>query len=194
MIFLILQSVMLLLIVLDPFTNAPYFYTLTKELNSETRSSIIKKSIVVAALILFIFAVIGDTLLSSLGIKVDDFRIAGGMILLIYSILGLLEIPLMPKRDVEKISIVPMATPLLAGPGALTLVIYIKYTWGFLVTIVSLAVSISITLAILLAGGVVLKLLGRNGTLVLDKMMSMLMAAYAVSLIREGFLNLLTTV
>jgi multiple antibiotic resistance protein len=185
---------MLLLIVLDPFTNAPYFYTLTKELNSETRSSIIKKSVVVAALILFIFAVIGDTLLSSLGIKVDDFRIAGGMILLIYSILGLLEIPLMPKRDVEKISIVPMATPLLAGPGALTLVIYIKYTWGFLVTIVSLAVSISITLAILLAGGVVLKLLGRNGTLVLDKMMSMLMAAYAVSLIREGFLNLLTTV
>ncbi|MEM3403494.1 MAG: MarC family protein [Nitrososphaeria archaeon] len=194
MILLILQAVILLLIVLDPFTNAPYFYTLTKELNPDTRSSIIKKSVVVAALILLIFAVFGDIVLTSLDIKVDDFRIAGGMILLIYSILGLLEIPLMPKKDVEKISIVPMATPLLAGPGALTLVIYIKYTLGFLVAVLSIVVSVFITLVILLAGGTMLKLLGRNGTLVLDKMMSMLMAAYAVSIIREGFLNIIATV
>lgn len=186
----VLQAILLLLIVLDPFSNAPYFFTLTKELKSELRSSIIKKSVAVAAIVLLIFAVFGDSFLSFLGVKVDDFKIAGGIILLIYSVLGLLEIPLLPKPDMDKISIVPMATPLLAGPGAITVVIYIKYTWDLPVAISSIAISILITLIILLLGGKLLTLLGKNGTLVLDKMMSMLMAAYAVSLIREAIISL----
>jgi multiple antibiotic resistance protein len=189
--FSIAQAILLLLIVLDPFSNAPYFYTLTKELKPDVRSSTIKKSVVVAALILLAFAVSGDSLLAFLGVTVDDFRIAGGIILLIYSILGLLEISLMPKPDLDRISIVPMATPLLAGPGAITVVIYVKYNWDLVTAVSSIVISILITLAILLIGGRILKLLGRNGTLVLDKMMSMLMAAYAVSLMREGVLNLI---
>ncbi|MGQ9781282.1 MAG: MarC family protein [Nitrososphaeria archaeon] len=190
-IFSITQSILLLLIVLDPFSNAPYFYTLTKELRPEVRSSMIEKSVIVAALILLVFAVFGDSLLKFLGVTVDDFRVAGGIILLIYSILGLLEISLMPRPDLDKITIVPMATPLLAGPGAITVVIYIKYNWDLVAAVSSIIVSIMITLAILLIGGRILRLLGRNGTLVLDKMMSMLMAAYAVSLMREGILNLI---
>lgn len=184
----IFQAILLLLIILDPFTNAPYFFVLTKEFDSKLRSRIIKKGVIVAALILLTFSVFGDTLFSLMDVSVEDFKIAGGLILLIYSILGLLEVSLMPKPDADKISIVPMATPLLAGPGAVTAVIYIKYTWGLSVSLVTIFICTSITLVILLSGERILKLLGKNGTLILDKVMSMLIAAYAISLIREGFI------
>jgi multiple antibiotic resistance protein len=182
----LLQAILLLLIILDPFTNAPYFYILTKDFNPKLRSSIIKKSVLIASTILFVFSVSGDILFSLMGVSVGDFKVAGGLVLLIYSVLGLLEISTMPKPEADKISIVPMATPLLAGPGAVTAVIYIKYTWGLEVSLLSILVCSSITLAILLSGEKMLRLLGRNGTTVLDKVMSMLMAAYAISLIREG--------
>ncbi|MEM4736272.1 MAG: MarC family protein, partial [Nitrososphaeria archaeon] len=110
----IFQAILLLLIILDPFTNAPYFFILTKDFDSKLRSRIIKKSVIVAALILLTFSVFGDTLFSLMGVSVEDFKIAGGLVLLIYSILGLIEISMMPKPEADKISIVPMATPLLA--------------------------------------------------------------------------------
>jgi len=182
----VLQAILLLLIILDPFTNAPYFYILTKDFDSKLRSNIIKKSVLIAATILFVFSVFGDALFSLMGVSVEDFKVAGGLVLLIYSILGLLEVSMMPKPEADKISIVPMATPLLAGPGAVTAVIYIKYTWGLETALASIIICSSITLVILLSGERMLKLLGKNGTLVLDKVMSMLMTAYAISLIREG--------
>ncbi len=185
----IFQAILLLLIILDPFTNAPYFFVLTKEFDSKLRSRIIKKSVIVATLILSTFSIFGDTLFSLMGVSIEDFKIAGGLILFIYSILGLLEMSLMPKPEADKISIVPMATPLLAGPGAVTAVIYIKYTWGLIMSLVTILICTSITLIILLSGERILKLLGKNGTLILDKVMSMLMAAYAISLIREGFIG-----
>lgn len=187
----IIQPIVLLFIVLDPISNSPYFYILTKNMEGKERNKIIIESVFIASLILLFFVFGGDVIMEMMGVTVDDFRIAGGMILLIYSILGLLEILKLPKFEGRNISAVPMATPLLAGPGAVTMVIYIKYSWGLPIGIISILVNSLISLPILLVGKQALGILGENGTVILDKIMSMLMAAYGVSIVREGIINIL---
>jgi len=186
----IIQPIILLFIVLDPVSTSPYFYILTRGIDDRERNRIIVESVFIASLILLFFVFGGDTFMMLMSITIDDFRIAGGMILLVYSILGLLEVLKLPKIDRRTIAVVPMATPLLAGPGAITMAIYVKYLWGLPIGILSVAVNSLIALPILLAGKQMLKILGENGAAVLDKIMSMLMAAYGVSIIREGIINI----
>ncbi|MEB3786663.1 MAG: MarC family protein, partial [Desulfurococcales archaeon] len=122
-----------------------------------------------------------------LDVTVDDFRIAAGIILLIYFIAILLEIDLGPKQvSEENIAVVPLAMPLLAGPAAISTVIYIKYVWGLEYALISTVVNLLLAYPILLAGNILAKYMGKNGSLVFEKLMAMIMAAFAVSMIREG--------
>lgn len=181
-----IQPILLLFIVMDPLGNAPLFYVLTKNLEPRERRRIINNSIIVAMIILFLFAIIGDIVMDYLGVSISDFKIAAGLVLLIYSILGFLEIRLTPKSDMESLAIVPLATPLLAGPGAIASVIYIKYTFGPHIAIASILIASLIVLPFLHIGGLLDRVLGKNGTLILDKVMMLLMSAFAISIIRAG--------
>jgi multiple antibiotic resistance protein len=182
-----LVSILMLFIVLDPIGNSPYFYILTRNYSREVRQRIISMSVSIAAFIMLFFAVLGDVIFNILDVTVDDFRIAAGIILLIYFIAILLEIDLGPKEPSnENIAVVPLAMPLLAGPAAISTVIYIKYAWGLELALISTTVNLLIAYPILLAGESLLKYMGKNGSLVFEKLMAMIMAAFAVSMIREG--------
>ena len=183
----LLVSILMLFIVLDPIGNSPYFYILTRNYSSEARRKIISMSVSVAAFIMLFFAVLGDIIFELLDVTVDDFRIAAGIILLIYFIAILLEIDLGPKQvSEENIAVVPLAMPLLAGPAAISTVIYIKYVWGLEYALISTLVNLLLAYPILLAGNILAKYMGKNGSLVFEKLMAMIMAAFAVSMIREG--------
>ncbi len=183
----LLVSILMLFIVLDPIGNSPYFYILTRNYSSEARRKIISMSVSVAAFIMLFFAVLGDIIFELLDVTVDDFRIAAGIILLIYFIAILLEIDLGPKQvSEENIAVVPLAMPLLAGPAAISTVIYIKYVWGLEYALISTVVNLLVAYPILLAGNILAKYMGKNGSLVFEKLMAMIMAAFAVSMIREG--------
>ncbi len=189
-----IQPILLLFIVMDPLGNAPLFYVLTKNLEPRERRRIINSSVLVAIIILFLFAIIGDVVMDYLGVSISDFKIAAGLVLLVYSILGFLEIRLMPKSDTESLAIVPLATPLLAGPGAIASAIYIKYTFGLPVAIISIVIASLIVLPFLHLGGLLDKILGKNGTLILDKIMMLLMSAFAISIIRAGIEDLVKNI
>ena len=191
MIYEFIQPIILLFIVMDPIGNAPLFYVLTKDLSAKERRNIVNYSVFVAIIILLIFALVGDLVMDYLGVTTNDFKIAAGLVLLIYSILGFLEARPAPKYDKKSLAIVPLATPLLAGPGAIASVIYIKYTWGLYVAIVSTIIASTISLLILHTGQFLDRVLGKNGTLILDKIMMLLMAAYAISIIRSGILGVI---
>jgi multiple antibiotic resistance protein len=183
----LLVSILMLFIVLDPIGNSPYFYILTRNYSTEARRKIISMSVSVAAFIMLFFAVLGDVIFDLLDVTVDDFRIAAGIILLIYFIAILLEIDLGPKQvSEENIAVVPLAMPLLAGPAAISTVIYIKYVWGLEYALISTVINLLVAYPILLAGNILAKYMGKNGSLVFEKLMAMIMAAFAVSMIREG--------
>ena len=189
----VLTAMLMLFVVLDAPGNAPLFFFFTRELESSRRIVIIRRSVLFASLILLLFCIVGDMVLRYFHITVDDFRIAGGTILFIYSVLGILGYSPAQEASGEEIAVVPLATPLLAGPGAITVVIYLKYSVGPWITLASIVVNMLIAWILLENGEKLLNLLGRSGSLVLSKIFAILLAAYAVALIREGIMNWTTS-
>ncbi len=189
----LIHSVTILFIAIDPLGNAPLFYSLTTMLSDEKREKIVKNSCEIASLILLLFALIGDLILYYFGLTLADFRIAGGIILLIYGIAGILgwteATGIRHPEEAETIAIVPLATPLLAGPAAIATVLYIKAIYGLLYSLISIVANIIITYVMLANSGKMLKVMGENGALALSKIMSMLLAAIAISMIRTGIIE-----
>ncbi len=189
----LIHSVTILFIAIDPLGNAPLFYSLTTMLSDEKREKIVKNSCEIASLILLLFALIGDLILYYFGLTLADFRIAGGIILLIYGIAGILgwteAAGIRHPEEAEAIAIVPLATPLLAGPAAIATVLYIKAIYGLLYSLISIVANIAITYIMLTNSGKMLKVMGENGALALSKIMSMMLAAIAISMIRTGILE-----
>ncbi|MEB3779863.1 MAG: MarC family protein [Desulfurococcales archaeon] len=182
-----LRPFIMLFVVLDPIGVSPYVYTILSRLPEDKRAPVLRRAVASAFIILVAFVVVGDVLLSILDVSIDDFRIATGLILLIYAAASLFEIQIgfREERD-ESIAVFPLATPLLAGPGAVSTVLYIKYTYSVVTAIITTTLVIIVTYPILAASSKTLKLLGRHGTLLIDKFMSLIMAGFAISIIREG--------
>jgi len=157
------------------------------------RFKTIRKRIIIASLILLLFAQAGDYILRYFNITVDDFRIAGGIILFIYTVLGILGHIEAETITSEEVAVVPLATPLLAGPGAITVIIYLKYSMGLLITLVSLMINLAIAWLLLENGGKLLEYLGKHGSMALNKILTILLAAYSIAMIREdiiAFINI----
>ena len=181
------QATVMLFIIMDPLGNAPLFFAYTRTLSSAARRKIICISVYVATGLLVFFGLFGQPFFRFFGVTLSDFRIAGGIILFIYGVIGILG-----RSDIERIeepeslAIVPFATPLLAGPGAIATVIYTRYNWGLATTMFSIFVNAVIALALLLMGERILRVIGKNGSLLLVRLFSMILAAIAISMIRQG--------
>ncbi len=187
----IISGILMLFIVLDAPGNAPLFYFFTKDLEPWRRIRTIRKSIVIATLILLFFAFLGDYVLMYFDITVNDFRIAGGIILFIYAVLGILGHSEAEAIKGEEIAVVPLATPLLAGPGAITVVIYLKYSVNLLIALLSIVVNMIIAWVLLENGGRLLEYMGKQGSIVLSKIFAILLAAYSIAMIRQGVILLI---
>ncbi len=189
----LIQDVLLMFIVIDPLTLAVYLTaTTSSQMSEEERNRLIRMAVLAATVILGLFAVIGDFIMNYFSISVNDFMVALGLVLLIFSILDFLgKTPYGSVSD--SFAIVPVATPLIAGPAAISTIIYIKYAHGYLNAIASISVNMAITYIILKQGTKVSKLLGRTGSLILDKIISLILAALGVSLIRRGIEGIVAT-
>ncbi len=186
----IIQASLTLFVVLDAPGNAPLFYYFTKHMDYGRRRYTIRLSIVIAGMVLLVFILLGDLILSYLGVTMNDFRIAGGAILFIYAVLGLLGHSAAEEAGGEDIAVVPLAMPLLAGPGSITTVIYIKYLMGIWVALISLGINLVVAWILLENGEKMLRLIGRRGGVVVSKIFAILLAAFAIAMIREGVLGI----
>ena len=123
-----LQYFVLYFVVIDPIGTAPLFLVVTKGLNAKDKNKVAFEGILIATIVLLFFAFFGNYVLKYLGISFPAFTIAGGVILFLIALEMLFDIrserkkrSINDKRD--KISIFPIAIPLLAGPAAITSVI-----------------------------------------------------------------------
>ena len=186
----LIQATLLLFIAIDPLGNAPLFYGITSILPAQRRRSIIERSIRVAFAILLVFTFAGDVFLQYFGLTIADFRIAGGIILLIYGIAGILGFTeataIKEPKEAESLAVVPLATPLLAGPAAIATVLYVKATLGIAAALTAVLINTAITYVTLKHSDRLMDALGENGAIALSKIMAILLAAIAVSMIRGG--------
>jgi len=123
-----LQYFVLYFVVIDPIGTTPLFLVVTKGLNAQDKNKVAFEGVLIATIVLLFFAFFGNYVLKYLGISFSAFTIAGGVILFLIALEMLFDIrserkkrSINDKRD--KISIFPIAIPLLAGPAAITSVI-----------------------------------------------------------------------
>ncbi|GAB6148477.1 MarC family protein [Stetteria hydrogenophila] len=182
-----LKPFIMLFVVLDPIGILPYYQSIALRVSEEERPRLARIAITAALVIMLFFTFLGDLLFSLLGVSVADFQVAAGLVLLVYAVASLFEIHIgAAAASGVGAAIFPLATPLLAGPGSISVLIYIKYNYGVHYAVASALVNTLLAYPILVAGGQFLKLLGRHGALLVDKMMSLVMAGFAVSMVREG--------
>jgi multiple antibiotic resistance protein len=188
-------------VVIDPIGVTPVFGALTRGGGEAYRRRMAVKGTVLAALILLIFALMGDWLLTTLGIGLPAFKIAGGLLLFLIAIdmvfarhsggrstTGAEE---QEARAKEDISVFPLAFPLIAGPGALTTILLMVgeahgRALDFLAMVAVLLLVLAATLLCLLGAGRLMKLLGETGANVVDRLFGVILAALAVQFVIDG--------
>jgi multiple antibiotic resistance protein len=185
-------SFILLFSVFDVIGTVPVFLALTQDLRDQ-RAAIVRDSVVIATIILLVFALAGQVIFRVLGITLDDFRIAGGIILFIIA-LDNLRGRISQTRTIAagEIAAFPLATPLMAGPGAIsTVMIYANPPYGLLEIFLVILLNSVVTFLILERASWVQRVLGNNGTQVFTRIVGLLIAAIGIAFIREGILGVM---
>lgn len=188
------KAIIALFIIVDPFGNVPIFIGLTEKMPEAKRKKVFNTATIVGVILLLVFAFTGQEIFLIFGISLNSFEVAGGLLLLIISIRILISGSLHESAESpESIGAVPIAIPLLVGPGAITATILNLQTFGTLVTIISVLVVLLLTWIILRNVGTVYKFLGKTGSTVIARVMSLLIAAIAVQYILSGISQFLAS-
>ncbi|EDY36356.1 conserved hypothetical protein TIGR00427 [Aciduliprofundum boonei T469] len=182
--------------VIDPFAALPLYMSLTTGLSEAQKRKIVKEASLTAIVLLIFFAFLGIYILDFMGISIEALMIAGGLLMLLVSLEMVKEgdKPRSTKKKVAlheetgDIGIVPLGTPMLAGPGAISLVIILmsKYPteWGSIV--ISIVGIIILTALIFLGSNLISKIMGEKGSRAFTRVMGLLVAAFAVQYILDG--------
>ena len=194
-----LSSFITFFIIVDPIVNVPLFRAFLSDLDQKTRQNMVKKAVIVAAVVLVIFTLAGNTIFHFLGIEMYSFRIAGGIILLIIAIEMLLGRRPGTKSSAaeeeesmrsEDLVVTPLAVPLLTGPGAITTGIVLFNTASGITDQVLLFAVIGLVYLlsyfILSRSEKVFDSLGHTGTMVIVRIMGLLLAAIAIQFMITG--------
>ena len=178
-------------VVVDPFGALVIYISLTSGMNTSERLTVTKDAVIYGFLILLLFALLGGTMLYFFGISIEALEIAGGIILLVMGISMVREgdRPRAAGGNVEKdVGIVPLATPLLAGPGAISLVI-ILMNGGILqgiFAIVSLLFVFGMIYVFFRRSSSIFRMLGERNLKALTRILGLLVAGFAVQYIIDA--------
>ncbi len=173
--------------VMDPMGNVPLFLSLTKDKERAAKQRIARKAVWRASLILFLFVFLGNVILALFQVSIESFRITGGLIMILIGLQILLGIKFgaSDEADSDDVSVVPLATPLIAGPGMITTAVIMSKQYGYVVTLVCLGANLLLELALFYRADLILKLLGREGTLAFAKIMGLILMTIGVEFIRS---------
>ncbi len=194
---LFLLSFIPLFVAIDIIGTAPIFLGYTHDIPDTHRRKLIVEAILAAFIVANIFLISGRLILNFLGITIDDFRIAGGIILLILSITDIMsasgssETRRNPGSD---IGVVPLGIPLIMGPAALTTILILVDNYGYVPTIVSMVLNFFIVWFVLANARWIINFIGTGGSKAFAKIASLFLAAIAVMMIRVGVLNILASI
>lgn len=209
----LLNALVTLFVTIDPIGLAPIFIGLTRGMSRDQRRQTAIRATVTAAIILYAFALIGEGLLTFLGISLAAFRIAGGLMLFWIAFEMVFERRDQRKMasaqkaigeervhdlaDIQHMAIFPLAIPLIAGPGAISATILIATsapnTFGLIGLLVIIAALIGACLAVFLLAGPLDRMLGATGRIVLTRLLGVLLSALAVQFVADGVTEIART-
>jgi multiple antibiotic resistance protein len=180
-------------VAVDAIGVLPIFVSLTERVTPKERTKIIMQSMLTALCLAICFILVGKAIFRLLGITIGDFMVAGGAILFSIAIIDIIN-PVKKRRiPVEELGAVPLGTPLIVGPAVLTTSLVMVPQYGLLPTMVSVLANILLAGLIFSSSSALIKTLGESGSKALSKIMSLLLAAIAIMLIRKGLVLILAS-
>lgn len=176
--------------IMNPFSALPTFITLTQGLNKGEINSIVKKAMYAGLTIVVTFTLIGKYILEVFNISIAGLRIGGGIILLTIAIDMLGEEPRTKRMDPKDIAVVPIATPLIIGPGTITTILLLTSTnptlHNILLVLIAGIVACIASFTILRLGEVLVNILKVSTIRALGRFMAIIIAGVAVEMIVHG--------
>jgi len=179
-------SLIPLMVALDAPGTLPIYMAMTEGLKKHERRKIVRQSILTAFLITIGFTFLGRAVFKALAITVEDFMIAGGIVLLIIAVTEIVRSGEKKYVISPTFGVVPLGTPLIAGPATLTTTLVLVGSYGYLPVILSLVVNILLAWIIFSQADRIIRLIGINGSRAFAKVAALLLAAIAVKMIRSG--------
>ncbi|MBV9511589.1 MAG: MarC family protein [Caulobacteraceae bacterium] len=195
----LLSAFVTLLVTIGPIETAVIFSALTAGVHRPQRRSLAARSILIAGVMLLVFAIGGGGVLAWLHVTLPAFRVAGGLLLFLQALTltfaspGLSSISEPERRDAQRpgdIAVFPLAFPLIAGPGSLSAIVLLMGRAGQLLesaaVIAMLLVCLGLTYIALLASDALVRRLGRTGADVIGRISGVLLAGLAVQFVFDG--------
>jgi multiple antibiotic resistance protein len=194
---LFLSAIISIFVMADPFGNIPIFLGLTSGMSGEERRYTITKASIVAAIILVVFALVGKPFMALLSISLNSLRIAGGILLMTIAFDMLMGKETRSKategdskEDPSSIAITPMATPLITGPGAMTVtMVYMNEAVGYdnkALIMAAIVVAMVGSWIVVVNSDLLFSIFRKDGTRVLTKIMGIVLAAIATGMMIAG--------
>lgn len=198
----LLLAVVPLFVVVDPFASIGLYLGLTQRNTPAERRAIAVRAALFASLVLLLFAFVGKELLRFLGIELYSLQVAGGILLVIIGLNMLKEgeepghldaVPVLTggnhpvaRPASHDPSLVPLGLPMLAGPGAISLVIVQTTAFGFSAIGLAIAAAMAASLLVLLLAAQAQRFIGPDGSRVITRIMGLLTVAFAVQYVFDG--------
>lgn len=196
----IVKDFMMIFVTVDPIGTLSLFVPLTAGVPERQRFEVAKRAVLFAGIILFAFLIVGQIILSMIGVKLVSFQLAGGVILFIFSlkmVFGSVFSPSEAKPEPDHdLAVFPLAIPSIASPGSIMAVVLLtdnhshSYTEQGITMIVLLVVLI-ITLVILKLANPIHRFIGISGSNIMIRVMGLILAALATQQIIEGIINIM---
>ena len=180
----------------DIIGTVPLYLGLTENLNQKQRNKVLTDSVIIATVLAVVFLFLGKFILRGLGITIDDFKVAGGVLLFILSVYLLMpgkSREFVSESLYEDIGIFPLATPLITGPAVLVTAMMLLNSFGLLVTLTSLILNMVVAWLVLKYSGLLIKVIGNSGVKALSKVSYIFLAAIGAMILREGISGIIFT-
>jgi len=192
-----------LFVILNPFAAVPLYIVLTKSYNHVERNHISMIASFTVLLVLVTASITGEAILQGLGTSLASFRVGGGIVILLMALAMLQgksdKVRTSPAEEAEaedrhSIAVVPLAIPLLAGPGSISNVIIEMHRsdasyHGIFVIICIVIVCLLLWLVLRMASTIG-KMLGRIGLNIVNRLFGLILAAIAVEIMANGLIQL----
>jgi multiple antibiotic resistance protein len=183
---LFFQAFIPLFVAIDVFGVLPLFAGLTEGMDEKHRRVLTAEATLTAFAISVLFLVAGRLLFAFLGITEDDFRVGGGVVLLVLSVYDLLFSDESERKPVEGLGVVPIGIPLIMGPAAMTTILVLVNSFGYVWAVVSLLTNMVIVWVVFSRAGIITRILRQSGSRAIGKVAALFLTGFAVMMIRSG--------
>ncbi len=179
------------MVAMDAFGTLPIFVGMTEGMKKQERGTVVRQSILTAFFVTVGFVLVGRWIFNALGILVEDFMIAGGLVLLIIATVDIVRAGEKRTGPGPMLGVVPLGTPIIAGPAVLTTTLVLQGSHGYLPVFLSLLANLALAWLIFASSNRIIRVVGINGSRAFAKVASLILAAFAVKMVRSGIMKLI---